>query len=1151
MIEKISQSLKKRGKFVIWAVLFIIFTTNYTPGTWLIGWDNLIPELNFSINLKRAIFAVWQEYHGLGLVGGMGHATELVRQFILLPFVLVLPNNVIRYLWHFGMLALGTFGVYWGLPKICKINERVRTVAALFYLLNFGTIQIFWPPYESFSSFWGFLPWLLFTFINLLKEPSPKNWKLFFLINLLASPAFYLQTFFVVYLLCIATISIFWLFKSLRERAGSSVHPLLAQELKQLATKISAIFLINAFWLLPFVYFLATSLDNPRLALIHQMTTQETMMRNEKRGFIADFLLLRGYYYDFPDAGAPLMSIWQNHFSQKPIILIGYLLAIVALIGLVKAPGWLRGLFLLCCVALLSATPPFSWLNQLFRKSAFIDQVFRSPFTKFVALGAFSFSLLFAFGIEIITKKLSQLKEKTISRLIPYLLFFGMAVYAFPAFSGNFIYPKMRLKIPDEYFQLQQYFAKQPKNARIANFPQGSFWGWTFYRWGLRGSGFLWYAIEQPILDRAFDVWNLDNEQYYWELSYNLQNRDYQSVEKVFEKYAVEFIIFDDNIVFPSDKSYAKMALNIKDFLDKSQRLTKVAEYGKISIYKFNWSTTPYLVKNPISAYPLSFTQNDPVYNRYGYYLNDRTSPRVIYPFGELFTNRLQSEIKFEIDESDRRWSIISNLPPIDLAGYSQVDDQTNKQETIPINSDFDSVAGTKTREIDIPSQAFINPHYCSSQEPDSIINFDNRNDLLRLSVVDAALCVDWKEFDYFKQFRRPFGVKVEFDYLSSTDEWPQFCFWNSSSQTCLNNKDLPPIGFSKQWQHFSDQFLVKANNDEITSFALVLDGYHQKQRKTIDYRNVKIKVYEFSKLPVTEKTINFQPQIANKQIKIDIPKLNSPIYLDRLIEKNLYRLQPYRCNSSLQGYYSIEENKEGAMKYLRLSSISDDSCVSWYFPQLPSNHGWLAEVKYRYEQGYPLLASGLDRFGEYRSFYTKLDTGQNWQRAYFVVPPYDTPNEGVIFSFSNTSYNQLETANDIADLRIVPIPWDYLKSIRFEKKEGLTQSQLIPLQSYNNIWFYHITERPNTSSLSGPNDNTYLFLPQSYDSGWLAFYFDKGKPVFLKKHQPANSWANSWQINSDSRSIYVIFWPQLLEFIGLGLIVATLVHIFKARNDA
>ena len=125
-----------------------------------------MPELNIWLNLKRSFFAVWQTYQGLGLVGGMAHSTDLIRQLILLPFTLIFSSNLIRYLWHFAMIFLGTFGIYFGLTKTIKFKKPSAFIAALFYLLSFGSVQNFYAPLETFSCFWGFFPGLIFILIN-------------------------------------------------------------------------------------------------------------------------------------------------------------------------------------------------------------------------------------------------------------------------------------------------------------------------------------------------------------------------------------------------------------------------------------------------------------------------------------------------------------------------------------------------------------------------------------------------------------------------------------------------------------------------------------------------------------------------------------------------------------------------------------------------------------------------------------------------------------------------------------------------------------------------------------------------------------------------------------------------------------------------
>ena len=190
--------------------LFLAFL-NYQPGSWLTGWDNLHPEFDFSLNIKRSLDATWQEYQGPGLLGGMAHAADLPRQLILYltSNIFHLPSSVLRYAWAFLMLALGPLGVYFlaqaTLLKPFSLYTRrlAAFFAGLFYLLNLATIQTFYAPFEAFVSFYGFLPWLLLVTINYLQRPSLPNWLLLTTVCLLSTPSFYIQTLFLVFLTCL------------------------------------------------------------------------------------------------------------------------------------------------------------------------------------------------------------------------------------------------------------------------------------------------------------------------------------------------------------------------------------------------------------------------------------------------------------------------------------------------------------------------------------------------------------------------------------------------------------------------------------------------------------------------------------------------------------------------------------------------------------------------------------------------------------------------------------------------------------------------------------------------------------------------------------------------------------------------------------
>jgi hypothetical protein len=602
-----------------------------------------MPELNFWLNLKRSLFAVWQQYQGLGLVGGMAHSSDLVHQLIILPFTLFLPNNLIRYLWHFSMLFLGTFGIFHLLKKN-KFSSLISFTSALFYLLNFGSIQYFWVAFEPFSTFWGFFPWLIFYLLDYLK--NPKSLKKLIIINILAIPSFYVQTIFIVYLICVFLILFSHFCFSIRNWK---------LEIRNFAKILLLIFAINSFWLLPQFYFLKTNLQNPTAGIGNFMSNDDTFARNQARGNPTDFFLLRGYYYDFPNNGQLLMAPWVAHLSNQYVLICGYFISFFIIIGLIfilSRPKKISLLtlililfFLLACIALLTNLTPFKEFNSFLRSLPLINQIFRSPWTKFLVPSAFTFSLLLAYGLNFLITFFKQIKYSHFISLLPiFLVLISLLIFSYPAFNGNYFSPNIRQKIPSEYFEIFNFFKSQDPTGRIANLPQGSFWGWTNYRWGVSGSGFLWYALENPILDRAFDAWNLKNEQYYWELSNALQSKNSTLLENVFSKYSIEYIIFDNNVYFPDDQIYAKLSHPTKELLDSLPSLKLIKSTKNISVYQTQFLTKIYQTPNLPSASLFNFALIDQSYQKFGDYLTIKNSPN---SFLNLFTNRLQSELNF------------------------------------------------------------------------------------------------------------------------------------------------------------------------------------------------------------------------------------------------------------------------------------------------------------------------------------------------------------------------------------------------------------------------------------------------------------------------------------------------------------------------
>ena len=268
---KLRQFPKWSTQFILILVTFFICFLNFQPHTWLTGWDNLHPEFNLLAELKRPLFSVWVEYRGLGLLGGMAHAAALPQILIYLlasPLLSHAPH-LYRYFWTFSMYILGALGVYHlaSHTLLSRFSKRTRKFAAffagLFYALNLGTIQVFFLPFETFTTFHGVFPWLLLVSASYLNKPSKKNFLLLSLLLFFSGTAFYVQTMFLVFLICLL--------------------PTLITHIKKLlpvSCLLFTIFLTQAYWLLPNLYFTLNSSTVTIEATQNQIATRETVGRN-------------------------------------------------------------------------------------------------------------------------------------------------------------------------------------------------------------------------------------------------------------------------------------------------------------------------------------------------------------------------------------------------------------------------------------------------------------------------------------------------------------------------------------------------------------------------------------------------------------------------------------------------------------------------------------------------------------------------------------------------------------------------------------------------------------------------------------------------------------------------------------------------------
>lgn len=574
--------------FILGLGIFVAFR-NYVPGTWLIGWDSLMPELNLKLNIARSLSSVWQEYQGLGLLGGMAHAADLPRQLILAVFSLVIPASFLRYFWAFLMLVAGPLGIYLLISRALIVKSGLGKIAglasAVFYLFNLATLQIFYTPYETFVSFYGFFPWLLYLALNFLKNGEKKRLFIYFLVSVAAASAFYVQTLFVVYSIALLVFA----FETIIREGKTGIGR---------ALKLGFVTLLaNAFWLLPALYFTATSAGIPANSHINSIATPETTLMNQARADFTDIVTLKGYWFDYYDLGAGqkydyLYKTWIDYTGQPVVADTSLALFVVSVAGLILSffrkkisyGASLLILFGISCFMLAGGQIP--WIP-------FFGDIFRNAYTKWSNVQALIYAVGVGFFVYFSAGVIKGKLKYLLGSLITLAVVIAAIFAARPILSGNLISDSMRLAVPSYYLDAVDYFKAQDPTRRIADFPLTDFWGWKFNDWGYRGSGFLWYGIPQPMLDRTFDVWSPLNEAFYNEARHAVESNSPGELKYVLNKYQVSYILFDGSVFMPGSSDSEKLLQKEKDLLESSNYIAKVKEFGKLAVYKVNLSDSP------------------------------------------------------------------------------------------------------------------------------------------------------------------------------------------------------------------------------------------------------------------------------------------------------------------------------------------------------------------------------------------------------------------------------------------------------------------------------------------------------------------------------------------------------------------------------
>lgn len=199
------------------------------------------------------------------------------------------------------------------------------------------------------------------------------------------------------------------------------------------------------------------------------------------------------------------------------------------------------------------------------------------------------------------------------------------------------------------------------------------------------------------------------------------------------------------------------------------------------------------------------------------------------------------------------------------------------------------------------------------------------------------------------------------------------------------------------------------------------------------------------------------------------------------------------------------------------------------------------------YSDGYLLQVKGENKEGRSLKIYlfnaetNRMDLEELLPKGKFnetyVIYPQKLAGSGYILNLETRSYGRIASENALESVEIYRLPINWITSLYFDIEKTTDIVNNLTIQESQKIG-----TALTRVTVSGKG---MLVLGEGYEKGWIAISLEDG-PL---PHYRINSWANGWLINNPVRVIYIVFWPQLLEFLGGVIVLLTIIKVIKSKT--
>jgi hypothetical protein len=1110
------------------ALIFIsiaLILTNYTPGTFMSGWDTIHPEFNLGLYWKR-IMNVWQEHQGLGAPPSQAHAAEIPRMMIYSLLTAILPLNLVRYSFFWLTIILGPVGIYYFILYITKKKHDGRIGAflgALFYLLNVGTMQHYIVILEMFAVKFAALGFVFLFLTRYLDRHRYRDLLYFVITIIFSTPLAHTATLWYVFYGGLIGYICLYSFFLIQQRLHSPFY-----YMKKALFVILLIFVLNAYWILPNVYYSLNYGQDVINSKIHRLFSEEAYLNNKQFGNIKDLLLFKNFLFNWyilqPSSQSltnPLLTYnnkllqpWIEHLNNPFVITVGLSISILSLFGIalaIRKKNYILLSFLPitvgCAFFLLADTPGIREIFNLLRSAnPIFKEMLRFPFTKMSPYFIFGMCILFGYTATWLEEKIIHVSKHSNHEIVrscyTYLFTFIIIIYALPAFQGHFISSIIRVHIPDEYIEMFKRFGNQDE-GRILVLPLNSLYGWSTYLWPYdnkpttyQGAGFTWFGLNQPTLNREFDRWYYPNEQAYREFFYALYSQNTTLFEQLLEKYNIQSIMLDKNTTLaggPADleKLFYTQSQNL---ISKIPNIYLSYQYGpNITIYTYG----PKKDTQPISLLssyntvhpPFRWNYIDYSYTTNGNYISVPYDSKKNKPSMESLPHAVTYPGRMILDDKER---VNKDMLSIGEQYYTVTFDPHTSTSGIFENSEMSFMENTLPIEV-------------------SIKRSSNRN------IVQMKYILPY-----------PSGVANQPEEFMLPVDVNQFVIQDTlfDIPLLLSNNSILYLGDVQIQQNVPLTL-------ELLSPQRIYDKVQVNLKKPITFQSPTNPLVLTSAIPSSSEVDVTLEQLTQETKDCGFEKAKK-------IDKKVL----------------FDERGEGIIRY---EALNGTICDTLKFEELSQDTGYILAIESRHVSGLPMRVCLQDVQTKQCILEDELSKFSNFDTDYFIIPPYGHQG-GYYISISNMSIGTEETVNETRRMRIIPFPYYWLQSVAYKT------NQTAFYQSTENNKILDVSKKSPTSYTAKLNtfatDDT-IVLNQAYEKGWQAYVVHNKLAELLPfifgtrvpQHVLVNNWANGWivgkeNVATDSQAqVAVIYLPQYLFTVGIILFAITSFFLIKPQN--